>query len=301
MIDIIIVNHNSTDYLIDCVASLNRALKGVDATICVQDNASTDAPERLRARYPGVVLENNIQNIGFAAANNKVIRKSAAPYALLLNPDTVVSENCIASLLAFMEKNRDVGIAGPRILESDGRVQGSARSFPSLLTAFFGRSSMLTKWFPTNPISRANIWTAQSNGLKPREVDWISGACMIVRRNAIEDVGLMDERFFLYWEDADWCRRMWQKGWKVIYFPRASILHHAGKSSGTNLLPSIYHFHRSSYILHEKYTEFPLMLMNPLVLSVLALRGIALALSLKLPFNTYMRDRETGQTGRGTL
>jgi GT2 family glycosyltransferase len=106
------------------------------------------------------------------------------------------------------------------------------------------------------------------------EVDWVSGACMVIRRKAIKDVGLLDERFFMYWEDADWCRRMWEKGWKVVYFPQAAIYHHVGKSSDSRPLRSIYHFHKSAYRLHEKYTKFPLSLLNPLVLALLAIRGI---------------------------
>jgi glycosyltransferase involved in cell wall biosynthesis len=108
-------------------------------------------------------------------------------------------------------------------------------------------------------------------------VDWVSGACMLVRKEAIEETGLMDEKFFMYWEDADWCKRMRDNGWKIIYYPQASIYHHIGKSSNKRPFPSIYHFHRSSYLLHEKYTNFPLSLLNPLVLILLTFRGIIIA------------------------
>ena len=278
LLDIIIVNYNSTDYLTQCIASIYSALNGLKVTIWVQDNNSTDNPERIRDKFPEVAFEKNRRNIGFAAANNKALNKSSAPYIMLLNPDCIVSKGFFKSTLSFMEGRHDVGITGPKILESNGSVQGSARLFPTPLTAFFGRSSIFTKHFPNNSISKANILTSESDGLTPLEVDWVSGACMTIRREAFRDVGLMDDRFFLYWEDADWCYRMWEKGWKVIYFPQACICHYAGKSSDNRPLPSIYHFHRSSYILHEKYTEFPYLLFNPLVLLMLAFRGIIAAL-----------------------
>ena len=209
------------------------------------------------------------------------------PYVVLLNPDTTVQDGLFKSAVAFMEENPEVGILGPRILNADGSIQGSARGFPTPLTAFFGRNSLLTRVFPSNRITRENILTTKSDGKTPMEVDWVSGACMLVRREAVEDVGLMDERFFMYWEDADWCRRMLQKNWKVSYFPQASILHYVGVSSGHLLFRSIFEFHKSIYWLFHKYNKPFLRILEPVVIGGLSFRISFMLVSSGL--NVYCR------------
>ena len=154
----------------------------------------------------------------------------------------------------------------------DGTVQGSARSFPTPLTALFGRASLLTRLFPNNPITRANILTTNSDGKTPMQVDWVSGACVLMRRKAFDEVGYLDEPFFLYWEDADLCRRMWQKAWKVVYFPQATVFHHVGGRTRKKPIRSIFEFHKSAYRLINKYNNPFLRFLNPLVIGALALR-----------------------------
>ena len=273
-IDIIIVNYNSTDYLLKCLSSIYDALdKNISATVYVFDNASNDNIEILHKAFPHVNLSKNKKNIGFAKAVNHAISKTNAPNILLLNPDTIVDKNFFKSMLAFMEQNSDVGIAGPKIYESDGTLQGSARSFPTLLTALFGRNSFMTKFFPDNRWTQKNILNSTANGDSPIKVDWISGACMMVRRKAVEDVGLMDEKFFMYWEDADWCRRMVHKAWKVVYYPGASIVHFSGKSSDRNLIQSVVAFHKSAYYLFKKYNPDPFGIMCGIVMMGLGVRA----------------------------
>lgn len=171
-----------------------------------------------------------------------------------------------------MKKNPSVGVIGPKIVDHDGSVQGSARSFPTPLTGLFGRSSFLTKLFPNNRFTRSNIITSLSDGKTPMEADWVSGACMVVRREAVNDAGLMDERFFMYWEDAAWCRNIRQKGWKVVYFPQASIVHFVGISSQKRPIRSLYEFHKSCFILFNKYANWPLIIIKPIAPLVLAIR-----------------------------
>lgn len=272
LIDIIIVNYNSTDYLLGCLRSIYGALNELPAKIFVQDNASEDDVDRVTEGFPLVKLTKNSYNMGFSKAANNAMKQSAAPYIVLLNPDTYVMSGFLESALRYMEENPHVGILGPGILNSDGSVQGSARSFPTPLTAFFGRSSLLTKWFPDNRITRQNVLTTRSDGVTPMEVDWVSGACMVVRRSAVDDVGLMDESYFLYWEDADWCRRMWYKGWKVVYFPQASVIHYVGVSSEQFLLRSTFEFHKSSYRLFQEYNKPFLWFLQPLIIAGLSLR-----------------------------
>ncbi len=253
MIDVIIVNYNSTAYLVDCLKSVKHPLNGMNARIFVQDNASSDGVERIREEFPDVFLTRNRRNLGFAAAANRALAIGNNPYAVLLNPDAVVVDDFFRNSVAFMKKNPRVGILGPKVLEKDGRLQNSARSFPTVLTALFGRTSLLTRLFPENRITRKNLPSLVSDGSNPMEVDWVSGACMVVRRNAFLDVGGLDERFFLYWEDADWCRRMWKAGWKVVYFPRVCVRHFTGASSGKKIVGSAFEFHKSAYRLYEKY------------------------------------------------
>jgi GT2 family glycosyltransferase/glycosyltransferase involved in cell wall biosynthesis len=270
-IDIIIVNYNSTRYLLKCIETLKKKLKeNIKSSIFVQDNASKDNIKCINKYYSDVIVNCNQTNLGFAAAVNQALEKSSAPFILLLNPDTGIKADFFEPLLNYMEDNPEVGVVGPRILNPDGSVQGSARTFPTLLTGLFGRTTMLSRLFPNNRFTRGNIVTIESDGISPRAVDWVSGACMLARRKAIDDIGLMDEQFFLYWEDADWCRRMWKKGWKVVYFPTANVVHLIGKSSDTRHIQSRFEFHKSGYRLFAKYTDWSLI--KPLAALVLAFR-----------------------------
>lgn len=287
-VDVIIVNYNSTDYLITCLHSVQRALGDVTATIYVEDNDSRDNVERIRRLFPQVVLTRNPRNLGFAAAVNRALQRSSAPVVVLLNPDSVVLSGLFELSLDYLEAHPDVAIVGPRILDGDGAVQGSARSFPTFLTGFFGRKSLISRLFPNNRITSANVLTARSDGIHPMEVDWVSGACMVIRRAAIEAVGAFDERFFMYWEDADWCRRMWQRGWKVVYLPQPTVVHFVGVSSDQLMLRSTFAFHKSSFLLFDKYNRRLPWLVRPLILCGLLVRFSLVMLSAEL-YQCYRR------------
>jgi len=256
-IDIVIVNYNSTDYLLRCLESIENNLNGLVANIIIYDNASVDNPERITNQFSDVSLIVNRFNIGFSAAVNRAFQKCFSPFVLLLNPDSIIKDGFFEPIIGFMERHHEVSVVGPKVMNEDGTIQGSARAFPTLLTGLFGRRSFLSRLFPNNRFTRGNIIKMSLNGGTPMEVDWVSGACMLIRRKAIEDVGGMDERFFMYWEDADWCRRMWQKGWKVVYFPLSTIVHFVGASSNTLPLKSTVEFHKSSYRIYKKYTKWP--------------------------------------------
>jgi GT2 family glycosyltransferase len=285
ILDIIFVNYNSTDFLFNSLNSVYKNLNGVKAQIHIVDNASIDEIDKLENAFPDINLIKNKQNIGFSAAVNKGLKHTTAEYVMLLNPDTLINNGLFATMLNYMRRHPEVGIIGPRILNSDGTVQGSARSFPDLLTPLFARTSPLTRFFPNNPISRRNILTLDSDGITPQMVDWVSGACMLVRRNAIKEVGYMDELFFMYWEDADWCRRMWDQGWKVVYLPEASILHYVGASSSTQIFKSIIQFHQSTLRLYKKYSKPKMKIFYPVTIILLMIR-LLLALSAQI-FQSY--------------
>jgi GT2 family glycosyltransferase len=241
----------------------------------VFDNASRDNPERLANLFPDMSLCLNEKNIGFGAAINRTVSKYNSKYIILLNPDALVTDRFIETCLDVMEQNRNIGIMGPMILNEDGRIQGSARAFPTPLTAMFGRNAPLTKLFPNNSITKANIRTWHDRHRMFTEVDWVSGACMIIRSEVLSMIKGFDSRFFLYWEDADLCRRVREAGWKVIYFSGAKIIHTVGRSSRTCPMFSNFHFHKSSYRLYEKYAKWPFLFYAPLVAAVLMMRFLS--------------------------
>jgi len=256
-IDIIIVNYNSTHYLLKCLDSIHHHLKKeIKADIHVIDNASAENADIVKKVFPGVMVHKNRTNVGFARAVNQCMAETVAPYILILNPDTLVGQGFFDSMLGFMSENPHVAVAGPRIMEANGMVQGSARAFPTPLTALFGRNTMFSRLFPDNPVTARNVLTECGNVKNARSVDWVSGACMLVRRRAVCEVGMLDDGFFMYWEDADWCKRMSMKGWRIAYFPEAFIVHHVGGSCGNGDIRPLMAFHKSAYRYFCKHSPY---------------------------------------------
>lgn len=195
------------------------------------DNGSTDgSPEAVESQFPQVTLIRNKENLGFARANNIGIRASTGRYLCLINSDVVVLDGCIEKLVAFMDENSKVGIAGPRILNQDGSLQVSCRHFPSIwnnLCQALGLNYLFPKSaFFSEPFMK--YWTHD----KVRKVDVITGCFWMVRHKAIDEVGLLDEDFFIYGEDIDWCKRFHLAGWDVVFYPEARAIHIGGASSG---------------------------------------------------------------------
>lgn len=278
LVDIIFVNYNSTDYLLKCIESIYACAEDFKFDIWVEDNNSTDNVERVTTAFNAVHLNLNDKNLGFATAVNKAIGRSSAPYIVIINPDSIVGENFFQKVLTFMMRRPDIGILGPKILNSNGSVQGSARAYPTPVNGFFGRTSLLSRLFPNNIFTKKNFLTKKNGGTDPVDVDWVSGACMVVRRDAIHDVGGMDEQFFMYWEDVDWCKRMWQKGWKVFYFPHAFVIHHVGGSSDKRPFRSKLEFHKSCYKYFIKYPLWPGILNRSIFSIALSIRFFFLLL-----------------------
>ena len=270
-----IVNYRSYEELTRCLASL-EASRGVLTQVTIVDHESDlAAAARVTSRFPWVTMVERTTNEGFATGVNLGVRRSTAPFLLLLNPDCVADGDAIAGLVRFAESRPDAAVIGPRILNADGSVQGSARRFPGLSTRVAGRSSWLTRAFPNNPLSRWNLpGRAESGG--SMAVDWVSGACMLIRRSAFEQVGGMDERFFLYWEDADFCRRLTQRGWRIVYYPAVAVTHVGGRSSIHAYRESLAAFHASAFILFRKHASWALQGLAPLVYLVLQARLRAL-------------------------
>jgi GT2 family glycosyltransferase len=273
--DLVIVNYRSYEELSRCLASLEPLRRGF-ATVNVVDQESDGASAAAVARaFPWAVILERRTNDGFAKGINAGAASGHAPFLLLLNPDCVAGSDFVARLVDFAVEHPEAAIVGPRILNADGTIQGSARRFPDWSTFIAGRSSWLTKKFPKNPLSRWNL-PALEEGAGTSCVDWVSGACMLVRRDAFDQAGGMDERFFLYWEDADLCKRLDELGWSTIYFPDAEVVHAGGRSSVHAYRESLAAFHTSALKLFRKHARWPARWLAPLLYVALQARLYAL-------------------------
>jgi len=276
VLSIVIVSWNVREDLRECLQSLLREegsrLESGEIEIIVVDNASTDeTAEMVEYEFPQVKLLVNPQNFGYTKANNIGIKHSRSKYIFLLNPDTVVHQGALQALIECAESHPEAGIIGAKLLNSDGSVQRSARSFPDIGAGLF-RNTFLGRLFPNNPFVRRYLLTDFSYD-EVREVDWVSGAAMLVRRDLIEQIGGLDERFWAYCEDVDLCWRAWQAGYKVLFCPNALITHKVGRSSDQRLVPSLIQHHKSMWLFYLKNYRhrYPLVLF-PLIGSGILIR-----------------------------
>jgi N-acetylglucosaminyl-diphospho-decaprenol L-rhamnosyltransferase len=269
-VSIVTVDYRSWPYTLRCIDSLQRTGYR-DFEVVVVDNGQGTPPETMP--HP-VRLIRNPQNVGFARACNQGVLASTGEYVAFVNPDTVVREDFFEGLQEFFDDNPKAGVAGPRIVDAEGRLQLSARKEIGLLSGLLGRTSLLTRLFPKSRLVKRHF-PASEEPTGPTEVDWVSGACMIVRRRTLEEVGSMDERFFMYFEDADLCRRAREAGWLVYYLPQIEVFHHTGASS-LNRPRAIWDLHKSAFLYHRKHGPHgPLDLYSFLVLLGLAGRALA--------------------------
>jgi len=266
---VLIVNYASWPLTLRCIESLRQKRYG-DFEIVVVDNDIVEPPE-----LPSWVrLIRNKGNVGFARAHNTGIAASGGDLVVLINPDTVVEGDFFELLEAFVSKNPRAGIVGPRILDSEGKLQLSARREISALSGFLGRTSLLTRLFPKSSLVKSQF-PAVTDQSHPTSVDWVSGACMVVRRETLQDIGPLDERFFMYFEDADLCRRARAAGWLVYYLPQVEIVHQTGASSRSRP-KAIWLLHKSAFLYHRKHgTHGPFGVYSAVVLAGLALRALA--------------------------
>ena len=243
-LSIIIVSWNVKARLERCLSSLDPY--GLQCEVIVVDSASTDgSPDMVRERFPSVRLVRCDSNVGFTRGNNLGVAQSHGRHILLLNPDTEAVGNALPTLVAYMDQHADVGVLGPRLLFSDGHVQPSRRRFPTLATAFL-ESTLLQQWFPYSPVL-SRYYVEDRSVDAEQDVDWLVGACLLVRRQAWEQVGPLDEGFFMYSEELDWCRRAKGAGWRVVYLPTAQVVHHEGQSSA-QVVPARHIYFQSSKV-----------------------------------------------------
>ncbi len=251
----VIVNYNAGEALLDALRSLARD-PDVDWDVVVVDNASVDgSAERVAAIAPGARLIRNAANVGFGTAVNQGVAATTAPLVLLINPDCTIEPGAMDTLIGVLGWDPTCAVVGPKTLDPDGTVQGSARGDPDMLTGLFGRTAMLRRLFPDSAAAKRNVVSLDQGAATDdsRVVDWLSGACMLLRRAAFEQVGGFDQRYFLYWEDADLCRRLRGSGFNVRYVPAAKAVHQVGASSKTARGASIRAFHASAYLYYATH------------------------------------------------
>ena len=254
-VTVVVINFNAAAATRACVASAAADLAGHDWNIIVVDNASPEGRAIGLDDDARVGVIHNDTNRGFGAAVNQAAARTSASLLWLLNPDCVVRPGAFAALARVLDAHPDCAIAAPRLLNVDGSVQASARGEPSALTGLFGRNTWLTKYFPESRIVRRNLPAADlaAAGVESAPIDWAMGAAMLVRRSAFDRVGGFDERYFLYWEDADLCRRLRDRGFTVRYVPSAIVVHAGGASARTNTALAARAFHRSAYLYYATH------------------------------------------------
>jgi len=283
-VSIVVVTFNTRKLLLDCLAPVFETIKEISFEVWVVDNNSTDGTlEATRERYPAVNTIENKENLGFAAANNQAFRQMKGRYALLLNTDTVLTNGAVKELYDFMEANPEAGMACGQLLNQGGSKQNSIATFPNLLSLCCNETLLrilLPKRFPSK----------RREYVSPLEVDSCIGACLIVRKEAMDDIGFFDERYFFFLEETDWAYRMKLGGWGVYFVPTARIFHGQGKTVGSSLNSRIM-FYRSRYVFVKKWHpySYPLfygvILLRLLVNTLLSFIGLLSTLGFRESIN----------------
>lgn len=251
-LSVVIVSYNVSHYLLQCLDSLQRALRGIDGEVIVVDNHSRDNSVALvHQAHPEVKVIENLHNLGFSKANNIALRQAKGEYALLLNPDTIVADNTIRDCIAFLDLHPDAGAAGVMMLNADGTVAPeSRRGVPTPLTSFY-KLSGLCRMFPRNP-RFGRYYLGHLPWQTPQQIDIVSGAFCMLRRSVLDKVGLLDEDYFMYGEDIDLSYRILKQGATNWYLPYP-ILHYKGESTQKSSFRYVHVFYQAMLIFFRKH------------------------------------------------
>ncbi|KZE68295.1 glycosyl transferase family 2 [Paenibacillus jamilae] len=252
-VSILVVNYNTCRLTLDCLQSVYASKTQYRYEVIVIDNHSSDGSvEAIRAAYPEITLIANKDNTGFAKANNQGMAVASGRYVLLLNSDTLVQPDTLDTMIQFMDTHPKIGASGCKVILPDGSLDKACkRGFPTPSASFYYAFGW-SKRYPDNP--KYNQY--QLGHLSPDDeypVDVLVGAFMLVRKETIDQVGGLDETFFMYGEDIDWCYRIKQAGWGIYYYPRTYIIHIKGGSARRRPLKIIYEFHRAMWVFHRKH------------------------------------------------
>ncbi|MBV9355548.1 MAG: glycosyltransferase family 2 protein [Chloroflexi bacterium] len=240
-----IVHYRTPEPLLACLQALELARAECSLDVTVTDNASGDdgTASRVTARFPLVRWVQNDRNLGYGRAHNQALRHTHARHLLVLNADATLQAGALGRLVAELDAQPAVAVVGPRLRYPDGRPQPSRRRFPRAAT-FFVESTQLQRFLPSNPVLE-RYYVADCPDDEPQDVDWLVGACLLVRARAAIEIGLFDERYFLYSEEIDWCRRFRAAGWGIRYLPTAAVVHVEGASTRQAPAERAAHFWRS--------------------------------------------------------
>lgn len=251
---ICIVTYQARDFLKDCLESLYQNTQLASFEVIVVDNHSGDGVEEmLRRDFPQVHLEIEATNEGYTLPMNRALRQGRGRYLVQLNPDTLVLQGAFDELLAYMDAHPEVGICTPKVLNRDGTLQKQCRRSAARPWDTFTYFSGLSARYPSNPRLAGYLMTYLDEN-ETNEIEACSGSCMVIRRALVEQIGYLDEEFFAYQEDADFCFRARQAGWKVMYRPDAQIIHYGGQGgSAVEVYRSIYQWHRSYFLYYRKH------------------------------------------------
>jgi hypothetical protein len=253
MLSICIVNYQARDYLNKCLRTIIANPPQGDYEIIVVDNGSTDGSlKMLQADFPMVTVIENPANLGFTAPMNQALRCATGQFLLLLNPDTLIHPQSLDRLIAFMQEHPQVGICGPKVLNTDGSLQAPCRRGESRPWAVISYFLRLHRLFPGSRLFGGYLLNYMDEDVT-HEVAGVAGSCMLVRRQVVDQIGYLDERFFAYQEDADYCFQARRAGWQVYYLPTAQVTHFGGEG-GSRVQPyrSIYAWHRSYWLYYRK-------------------------------------------------
>lgn len=284
-LSIIIVSYNTKDLLEQTIQSIINTVNDINYEIIVVDNASVDGSiDMVNDKYKEVILYENDTNGGFAKANNIGIKLAKGKYILLLNSDTIVIEECIKKCVSYLNSNESVGALGCKVVLPNGKLDKACkRGYPTPEASLYYMLRM-DKLFPkVKRFGRYNLTYLNEN--ETNEVDSLVGAFMMIRRESITEVGLLDEEFFMYGEDIDWCMRIKKAGWKIIYHPEVKIIHFKGASSKKKRYKTLYEFHRAMYIFYRKHY----MKEYNFIVTLLVYLGIFLKFMIALGVNLFRR------------
>ena len=266
-VSVIIVNWNARDYLLKCLKSLGDSTKKCNIEIIVVDNNSSDGSvEAVRNNIKEVKLIVNNENLGFAKANNIGIEQSKGRYVCLVNSDIKVLDGCIDLMCDFMDDNAKTGLLGPKTLNSDMSLRKNCQRFPTLWSLFC-RSLFLHKAFTKSKIFSSGIMTEFAHD-SVVDCEVLPGCFLMARREALKEVGLLDESLFIYAEDKDWCKRFWDTGWKVSFLPKAKAIHYAGVSSSNAPARFIVEKLKADFFYWKKHHSKPSQILFLIIMSV---------------------------------
>ncbi len=252
-LSVIIVTFNNKKLVDACLRSVYNNKTRWSFDVWVVDNESKDGtPEYIQKKFSKVKIIKNRSNLGYAKANNQGINCTKSKYILLLNPDTEIPENTFESLINLLDKDKSIGVIGPKLIRSNGELDYACRRmFPNCLDYFLLLLGLARKFSKSKIFGRYNLTYLDPN--KISDVDSVAGAFLMARYEAIEKVGKLDENFFMYGDDIDWCYRFKLNSWRVVYFPKIVVLHHKGGTTKRYSHYLIYHFYRSNTILYKKH------------------------------------------------